>query len=769
MPDPKGFDLERYGAIGLFLLAVVILFVQLGSYPLQMQWEPNYGQVVREMVWGEGDSITPASRVGNDEGAAPGTFWSKPILIFWMAYPFYAAFGDGEWSARLPIALVGLFGVMMTYWLMARLFNRRTGLIAGFVLLTTPVYFLICRAYMVDAPFVVFLWVAVGFLLLGEKEGHTRWYLLFYVFMGLSALAKGLTPLILVGGALGAYLLVTLDWRLLVRMLPLRGGLVFLGVAAPWYVYMSARYDHWLSYFSALLSGGENPSRHIPYVTKFFWDHHFERAMGRLDKPNDTFEMFVLYFAIGMLPWLAFLPQALAGVFTRRRHDADAPRPELFFLCAFLMIFAFFSAISTKFPHYIFPAVPFAAMLIAVQLGRFVDRENPEPISRIGLLAGLLVFGVVAPDLLDAKNYRTLFYFITTERLQNWHPPVADPSGAFRLIFLLYGVGLAGMLLMRRINLALFAPLLLAALLYALYINGWMIPKLTEMFSARSMVQTYLTMRQSPDEPLGEFTQTWKSRSIKYYIPFDELKDRYDYRRYRIFNNESSVRAFHQRYKGQRVFIIIEQKKKHFSRLNALWQDVSGGEQLVRLATDEVPGEPYRPEFWLVSNRDASGKTKRVDRETRKRQIDDFVSTEAPTPQVVVNAPFDPQVLLVGWDSLPETIPAGTGLTVTLYFKATERPLRDYRVFVHAERGREFRLRGDHVPVEGLYPVNRWQAGEYIRDVYTLDIPAHVEPGPLEVLVGLFDGDYRPRIAEIPQRMQDNRIRLGEVTVIRKP
>jgi 4-amino-4-deoxy-L-arabinose transferase-like glycosyltransferase len=85
-----------YAAYGVMIAAAFLMYLRLGSYPMQMQWEPNYGQVLREMVWGEGDAITPASRVGNDEGAAYGWFWSKPILIFWLSYPLMAAFGSPD-------------------------------------------------------------------------------------------------------------------------------------------------------------------------------------------------------------------------------------------------------------------------------------------------------------------------------------------------------------------------------------------------------------------------------------------------------------------------------------------------------------------------------------------------------------------------------------------------------------------------------------------------------------------------------------------------
>lgn len=717
----------RYVWVALLLLMSIILFTRLGSSPLQMQWEPNYGQVVREMVWGEGDLITPTSKVGGDEGAEPGTFWSKPILIFWMAYPFNAAFGPSEWSMRLPIALTGLFGVMMTYWFMSRLFTRRTGLLSALMLGTSPSYFLISRAFMVDVPFVVFMWVAVGFLLLGEKEGKARWYHLFYVFMGLSSLAKGLTPLVLVGGTVFGYCLVSMDWGLLKRMRMHTGAIIYLVVAAPWYTYMGTRYG-------------------MPYLKKFFWDHHVERSLGKLDKPNDTFEMFVLYFSVGVLPWITFLPMALFRAVPWAKREADKRSPELFFLMGFIVTFTFFCVISTKFVHYIFPAVPYTAILIALYLDKLIEDDRRSEINRLILFAAVMVLLIVAPDLLDKKNYRNLFYFITTERLQDWHPNVADPSDFFSVIFVLWGLVLAAAFAIRRFNRWILGALVALSVVYAGYITMVMIPTLEEMFSARGLIQTYLTQRKDASEPIAEFTQTWKSRSIKFYIPFDELKDKYDYRHYRLQDNDDSVRRFYQANKNRRVFIIIEQKQKHFARINALWQQVSGGEQLVKIADDAVPGEPYKPEFWLVSNRDNQGHATRISMEEQKSKLAELVHAEPFTPAHPLSVVFDNQIELVGYDELPAKQKTGQDLHLTLYFKALKNISKDWQIFVHAERDKQFRLLGDHVPAEGQYPTSRWQEGQYIKDSYSLEVPEDTSEGRLDIMIGLFSRDQRAPI-----------------------
>ena len=737
---------EKIAFAALIILTAIILFTRLGSFPLQMQWEPNYGQVIREMVWGEGDILTPTCKVGSDEGAAPGTFWSKPIMIFWLSYPFYTLLGDSEWSARLPIALLGFLGIIAVIWQMSRLYSRRVGLLSGLLLITSPTYFLISRAFMVDLPFVMFMFVGVLFLMMGEKENRSIWYHLFYVFMGLSSLAKGLTPVILVGMIVFAYCLISMDWGFLRRMKLHTGALIYLAVASPWYIYMSTKYG-------------------MPYVKKFFWDHHVERSLGKLDKPNATFEMWVLYFSIGILPWITFLPQAVVSILPWKERKADKMHMDLFWVVGFMVIFSFFSVISTKFPHYIFPAVPFVAIIIAIYLDRLFTDDSLREINRVSFFAALLVLAIVAPDLLDMKNYRTLFYFITTERLQDWHPNVADPTRFFTIVFILWGAVLAVAFLWRRFNAYILSALVVLSLTYSFYITMHMIPQLTEMFAARSMMDTYLSLRTSPDEPIAEFTQTWKSRSIKYYIPFNELADKYRYRDYRINNSLESVRQFYNRYKDKRVFIIVEEKQKHYSRLNALWQEASGGETLVKIADDTVPGEPYRPEFWLISNRDNSGRSQRVSKEEMEDQLKNYVRTEAYEPKLKMLADFEGEIQFIGMDPLPESFKPGAELEITMYFKCLKKPSRDMQIFLHAERDQLFRLRGDHVPVDGRYPTNRWQEGEYIKDVYKLDIPDGTTEGELDIFFGFYKGDYRVKVSDGPMRDAEGRLKIGTLKI----
>jgi hypothetical protein len=66
----------------------------------------------------------------------------------------------------------------------------------------------------------------------------------------------------------------------------------------------------------------------------------------------------------------------------------------------------------------------------------------------------------------------------------------------------------------------------------------------------------------------------------------------------------------------------------------------------------------------------------------------------------------------------------------------------------------------DHVPQRGNYPTDLWDAGECVRESFTMDIPQDVT-GPLRVVTGFYDAGGQRFNTGTP----DNLIELGEVQI----
>lgn len=417
--------------------AALLFLPYLGAVGLWDCWETHYGEVARSMIVRR-DYVFPYW-----ENA---WFFSKPPLTMWMQALGMQVVGTvragdklglyTEWGMRVPFALLSITAVALLSLAVSRVVSRRAGLATGFVLATMPLYFLLTRQTVTDTPFVTTFVCAMACAFIGQLDDTTKhraaWWYGFYVFAGLSTLAKGLLgvglpAVILVlyaalavipwdGPSLDAHLRWLMDggfrkdvregrqpmpvlWAQMYRMKLGSGILVFFAVAAPWYVVMT------------LFKGVDDEGKLFWY--RFFVHDHLNRLTAGVytTTPGGTFIYFIEQGGFGIFPWVALLPGAFAIVARlklRSRDKAD----HLALLATVWVAFAFWllASSATKFHHYVFPVLPGLAVLIAL----FIDRLWEEGVSAhaVSLIFGLVLFALVGKDLAEnPKNFTDLFVF----------------------------------------------------------------------------------------------------------------------------------------------------------------------------------------------------------------------------------------------------------------------------------------------------------------------------------------------------------------------
>jgi len=118
--------------IAVLVAAFVVLTANLGGYDLWPPDEPRFGQVAREMM----QSGNPFALTINGE-----PYKEKPPFLFWLITLISFPYGDvTESTARVPSALAALLAVFFTYRLALRLYGVRAAVCAGFVLITTALF-----------------------------------------------------------------------------------------------------------------------------------------------------------------------------------------------------------------------------------------------------------------------------------------------------------------------------------------------------------------------------------------------------------------------------------------------------------------------------------------------------------------------------------------------------------------------------------------------------------------------------------------------------
>ena len=231
-----------------------------------------------------------------------------------------------------------------------------------------------------------------------DRQMRRMYLLCFYMMLAQATYAKGLLGFMLPGAMIFVFLLVSGRWWLLARVELVRGIALFLLTGLPWYVAMFCRHGR-------------------AYYNRFFIHDHFNRVGSGVHQiDSGTFEHYIKWLGFGLFPWSIFIPMALIAFAHRqwaeRRLALASPDGgvRVFLLSWFVVTFTLFTASSTKFHHYVLPAVPAIAILVALYL-----RDLPGLSSSRLRLQGLLALGffaVLVVNLLDdAQNLRNLFTY----------------------------------------------------------------------------------------------------------------------------------------------------------------------------------------------------------------------------------------------------------------------------------------------------------------------------------------------------------------------
>ncbi|MDD9935912.1 MAG: glycosyltransferase family 39 protein [Myxococcales bacterium] len=232
---------------------------------------------------------------------------------------------------------------------------------------------------------------ASGALFSIRRERRVRPLLMFafYIFCGLAFMAKGIPGFALPGLVALLYLVGCSRFGMLFdgSFRIARGALVLLTVSMPWFVAMFIR--------------------HGPRFTDRLLVHdHLNRLTRGVHGDKGDIGYFIGQLGYGMFPWIALLPAALGGLalFYSREQAPDVERDRrreitLVLGLWFAATFTLFSAMATKFHHYIFPAVPPLAILTGVLLDELLgpplrNRTRSWPMLALALLSPLpLVLG----------------------------------------------------------------------------------------------------------------------------------------------------------------------------------------------------------------------------------------------------------------------------------------------------------------------------------------------------------------------------------------
>ncbi|SEC68584.1 ArnT family glycosyltransferase [Bradyrhizobium erythrophlei] len=339
---------HRRAALVLLLTSLITFLPGVFEIPPIDRDEAYLSQSSKEMMEG-GDYVD--LRYQHD------THYTKPVGIHWLqvaAVRTAEAFGVPDartaiWLYRLPSVLAGIGAVLVTYWCALAFVSRRGAMLAGLMIVGSPLIDAEARLARTDAVLLLTITAAMSVLarayLFGRDEKIARpgWtlVLVFWIAFAAGILLKGLVIVMVVGLTAATLCVVERSARWLQILRPLH-GIIFLAILVlPWLIAMYARTgDSFL-----LQSVGHD-------------------TLGKITTAQESHGgppgyYLVLFFAT-FFPTSVLVGLAAPAIWARRR-EAD-----IRYLLAWLVpSWVIFELSATKLPHYVMPLYPAIAILVA--------------------------------------------------------------------------------------------------------------------------------------------------------------------------------------------------------------------------------------------------------------------------------------------------------------------------------------------------------------------------------------------------------------------
>lgn len=410
---PPATETSLAARIGWLVLILVTLYVcyfsHLGVIGLVGPDEPRYAWIARAMAE-TGDWVTPRLY---------GKPWfEKPPLYYWGAALSFKLFGVSEVAARLPSAISAVLATLALAWLALRIYGAETARWLLLVLPTTVGMIGFSHAAATDMPFSAMLTIAmvaaaVVLGLIPEAKQILRRasepglapcssvpsltssisiaFVIFGFFLGLAVLAKGPAGIILCGGAVFFWALVTKRWRDAFRLFHPAAIAAFCLTALPWYILCA--------------------HRNADFLRVFIIEHNFKRFLTPEFQHIQPFWYYPGILLLAFLPWMAALVWALvAGL----RHVSQTRRLSA---CTWLLLcwagfcLVFFTISRSKLPGYILPAVPAIGLLVC-RLATSLGSRKHRSFGLASLAAALVFTGAFAVmHAYDERSLKSLVAF----------------------------------------------------------------------------------------------------------------------------------------------------------------------------------------------------------------------------------------------------------------------------------------------------------------------------------------------------------------------
>ncbi len=408
--------IENRYAVSVFIFLTIFTFFW--NIWLNDVWIPNeafYAEAAREMI--ENNNLLDIYY--NYEPR-----FNKPPMTYWLVYLSFLIFGVSEFAVRLPIVLLALGSIFLTYRIGKKLYSTKVGIASAAVMAFSFQFVINSRYASPEIPLTFFFTATLYFFISGYIRKDWRFIILSYIFLGLTVLTKGYPYIIVIGGIIFLFLLIESSFNLKeffnnLKFLRIHIGIplvIFIGFS--WYVYM------YIKFGSQFLDVTLNET--------------LRRAFHKQSKPLDIF------FYIPVIIW-GFLPYSLPFFYSLLSIKGNIKKLA-FPISWFIVMFIIFTVAKGKIPVYLIQS----HVAISLIVGYFIVNHHPDKklsayiYRSLFIFTGILIFAlnIYIIYIFDLSKLHYLLAILPTVIALRYRDVFFYPFISFLITFMIFTVSI---------------------------------------------------------------------------------------------------------------------------------------------------------------------------------------------------------------------------------------------------------------------------------------------------------------------------------------
>jgi 4-amino-4-deoxy-L-arabinose transferase-like glycosyltransferase len=330
-------------------------------------------------------------------------YLDKPPLLFWLSSFSIQLFGVHDWAYRLPSILCLGLALWSVYRFTLIYYNELTAQLSVLVLASSQAFILMAHDVRCDTMLMGFVMFSIWQLAAWYHSNAWKHFVMAFIGIGLGMLTKGPIAIVVPGVSFAIHFLLQRNWKQFFRWEYIIGVLIVGILLIPMSIGLYTQFD---LHPGKMIHGVPIKSG----LRFYYWTQSFGRYTGEnVFNEMNHFTFLLENMLWSFLPWIfIFLITLVLSIKDLVKNKLKLQSHEEFITVGgFILTYCMLARSQAQLPHYIFVALPLAAIVTAKGLHQIYFSEGFLKLKKVFLYFHGFIFTL----LWAAANMIVLFVF----------------------------------------------------------------------------------------------------------------------------------------------------------------------------------------------------------------------------------------------------------------------------------------------------------------------------------------------------------------------